>query len=83
MDHRERIQADQEFPCPHNVDEPRVPVLQLPVCLHLYNVWRLTDVLVKLELDAEAEFADKPLVTADLFLTIAKDFRILGLDPPD
>jgi hypothetical protein len=40
-------------------------------------------VLVKLELDAEAEFVDKPLVTADLFLTIAKDFRILGLDPPD
>lgn len=49
----------------------------------LYNVWRLTDILVKLELDAEAEFEDKPLVSADLFLTIAKDYRIIGLDPPD
>ena len=48
----------------------------------LYNVWRLTDVLVKLELDA-AGFTEKPLVTADLFLTIAKEFNIVGLDPPD
>jgi IS4 transposase len=48
----------------------------------LYNVWRLTDVLVKLELDATG-FSDKPLVTADLFLTIAKEFKIVGLDPPD
>jgi IS4 transposase len=48
----------------------------------LYNVWRLTDVLVKLELDASG-FSDKPLVTADLFLTIAKEFNMFGLDPPD
>lgn len=47
----------------------------------LYNVWRLVDVLVKLELLAESEFRSKPIVTADLFLTIAKDYA--GLDPPD
>lgn len=49
----------------------------------LYNVWRLVDTLVKLELDAEIEFRYKPLVTADLFLTIAKEYQIVGLDPPD
>ena len=47
----------------------------------MYNVWRLVDLLVKLELLAESEFRHKPLVTADLFLTIAKDY--VGLDPPD
>lgn len=47
----------------------------------LYNVWRLVDLLVKLELMAESEFEYKPIVTADLFLTIASDY--LGLDPPD
>ncbi len=47
----------------------------------LYNVWRLTDLLVKLELRAESEFRYEPLVTAELFLTIAKDY--VGLDPPD
>ncbi|ADD07117.1 ISH7-type transposase NmgIRS28 [Natrialba magadii ATCC 43099] len=47
----------------------------------MYNVWRLTDLLVKLELRAESEFRYEPLVTADLFLTIAKDY--VGLDPPD
>jgi len=47
----------------------------------LYNVWRLVDILVKLELMADSEFEYKPLVTADLFLTIASDY--LGLDPPD
>ena len=49
----------------------------------MYNVWRLVDTLVKLELRAEREFRYKPLVTADLFLTIAKDYEIVGLDPPD
>lgn len=49
----------------------------------MYNVWRLVDTLVKLELEAEIEFRYKPLVTAALFLTIAKDYRIVGLDPPD
>jgi IS4 transposase len=48
----------------------------------LYNLWRLTDILVKLELGAEYKYRQKPLVTADLFLTIAKDEGI-GLDPPD
>jgi hypothetical protein len=41
----------------------------------------LVDLLVKLELLAESEFRRKPLVTADLFLTIAKEY--VGLDPPD
>jgi IS4 transposase len=49
----------------------------------MYNVWRLVDTLVKLELEAEIEFRYKPLVTANLFLTIAKDYQIVGLDPPD
>lgn len=48
----------------------------------MYNVWRLVDLLVKLELLAESEFRYKPLVTADLFLTIAKEHNILGLDAP-
>ncbi|PSQ51950.1 hypothetical protein BRD20_09020 [Halobacteriales archaeon SW_8_65_20] len=47
----------------------------------MYNAWRLVDLLVKIELLAESEFRHKPLVTADLFLTIAKDYA--GLDPPD
>lgn len=47
----------------------------------MYNVWRLVDLLVKLELLAESEFRHKPLVTADLFLTIAKEYA--GSDPPD
>lgn len=45
----------------------------------LYNVWRLVDLLVKLSLEADPDY--EPLVTADLFLTIAKQF--FGLDPPD
>ncbi|PSP38021.1 hypothetical protein BRC71_08600 [Halobacteriales archaeon QH_7_65_31] len=45
------------------------------------NAWRLVDLLMKIELLAESEFRHKPLVTADLFLTIAKDYA--GLDPPD
>ncbi len=47
----------------------------------LYNVWRLVDILVKLELTNNGEFRHKPIVTADLFLTIASDY--IGLDPPD
>jgi len=47
----------------------------------LYNVWRLVDTLVTLELMAESEFKYKPIVTADLFLTIAS--KRIGLDPPD
>lgn len=47
----------------------------------LYNVWRLVDLLVKLELVGDG-FKHKPLVTADLFLTIAKQEDV-GLDPPD
>jgi len=45
----------------------------------LYNVWRLVDLLVKLSLEDDPEY--EPLVTADLFLTIAKNQ--VGLDPPD
>ena len=45
----------------------------------LYNVWRLVDILVKLSLEKEPEY--EPLVSADLFLTIAK--KHVGLDPPD
>ncbi len=37
--------------------------------------------IVKLELQSESKFKYKPLVTADLFLTIAKEY--VGLDPPD
>ncbi len=47
----------------------------------LYNVWRLVDILVKLELGADGDYRRKPIVTADLFLTIASDY--FGLDPPD
>ena len=47
----------------------------------MYNAWRLVDLLVKLELLAESGFRFKPLVTADLFLTIAKDYA--GLKPLD
>lgn len=45
----------------------------------MYNAWRLVDLLMKLELLAKSEFRHKPLVTADLFLTIPKDY--VGLDP--
>jgi putative transposase len=46
----------------------------------LYNVWRLVDLLVKLALDGENR-TDKPLVDANQFLTVAKQWY--GLDPPD
>lgn len=46
----------------------------------LYNVWRLVDLLVKLALDG-GHRTDKPLVDANQFLTVAKQFY--GLDPPD
>ncbi|MFU8869050.1 transposase [Natronococcus sp.] len=45
----------------------------------LYNVWRLVDLLVKLELEDEPDYT--PFVSADQFLTEAKKF--FGLDPPD
>ena len=45
----------------------------------LYNVWRLVDLLVKLELEGEPDY--KPFVSADQFLTETKKF--FGLDPPD
>lgn len=44
----------------------------------LYNIWRIVDLLVKLSLEADPDY--EPLVTADLFLTIAKQY--FGLDPP-
>jgi putative transposase len=46
----------------------------------LYNVWRLVDLLVKLALDGEHR-SYTPLVDANQFLTVAKQFY--GLDPPD
>ncbi len=46
----------------------------------LYNVWRLVDLLVKLALDGENR-TYKPLVDANQFLTVAKQWY--GLDPPD
>lgn len=48
----------------------------------LYNLWRMVDLLVKLELLTKSEIGYNPLVTGDLFLTIAKDHN-LGLGPPD
>lgn len=47
----------------------------------LYNAWRMVDLLVKLELLDRDDIERAPLVTADLFLTIAKQY--FGLDPPD
>jgi IS4 transposase len=67
--------------CSYQVDRSRVPVFHLLFVCTLYSVWQLVDLLVKLELLADSEFRHKPLVTADLFLTIAKDY--VGLDPPD
>jgi putative transposase len=46
----------------------------------LYNVWRLVDLLVKLTIDGEHR-TYKPLVDANQFLTVAKQWY--GLDPPD
>lgn len=45
----------------------------------LYNVWRLVDLLVKLAIEDDPEYA--PTVDANQFLTVAKKFY--GLDPPD
>ena len=47
----------------------------------LYNVWRLVDLLVKLESLAGSEFRYNPLATADLFLAIANGNA--GPDPLD
>lgn len=47
----------------------------------MYNAWRLVDILVKLELLDREEIEHAPLVTADLFLTIAKQY--IGIPPPD
>ena len=45
----------------------------------LYNCWRLVDILVQLELDGVV--GEKPTITANSFLTFAK--QNYGLDPPD
>lgn len=46
----------------------------------LYNVWRLVDLLVKVEVEGEnTEYA--PRIDANQFLTVAKKYY--GLDPPD
>lgn len=45
----------------------------------LYNVWRLVDLLVKLELRGDPDYA--PLVTAPEFVTLTKRMG-WGLDPP-
>ncbi|AXR77226.1 transposase [Natrarchaeobaculum sulfurireducens] len=45
----------------------------------LYNCWRLVDILVQLEMDGEV--SDEPSITANSFLTFAKNSY--GLDPPD
>lgn len=45
----------------------------------LYNVWRLVDLLVKLAIEDDPEYA--PRVDANQFLTVAKQYY--GLDPPD
>jgi putative transposase len=45
----------------------------------LYNVWRLVDLLVKLALQDDPDYA--PLVTAPEFLTLTKQMG-RGLDPP-
>lgn len=45
----------------------------------LYNVWRLVDLLVKIALEDDPDYA--PRVDANQFLTLAKQFY--GLEPPD
>ena len=45
----------------------------------LYNVWRLVDLLVKLAIEDDPDYA--PRVDANQFLTVSKQFY--GLDPPD
>jgi IS4 transposase len=45
----------------------------------LYNTWRLVDLLVKLSLEENPDYA--PRVDANQFVTIAKQYY--GLDPPD
>jgi putative transposase len=44
----------------------------------LYNCWRLVDILVQLEMDGRV--SDKPVITANSFLTLAK--KSYGLDHP-
>jgi putative transposase len=45
----------------------------------LYNVWRIVDLLVKLAIEDDPDYA--PRVDANQFLTVAKKYY--GLDPPD
>jgi len=45
----------------------------------LYDCWRLVDILVQLGIDGRV--SDKPAITANSFLTLAK--KSYGLDPPD
>lgn len=44
----------------------------------LYNVWKIVDLIVKLSYSDNP--GDEPMVTMDLFLTIAEQY--FGLDPP-
>lgn len=44
----------------------------------LYNVWRLVDLLVKLAVEDDPDYA--PRVSSNLFLTLCKQY--FGLDPP-
>lgn len=58
---------------------PRYRFFNFMFACVLYNVWRLVDLLVKLSLEANPEYA--PRVDANQFVTIAKQYY--GLDLPD
>jgi IS4 transposase len=58
---------------------PRYRFFNFMFACVLYNTWRLVDLLVKLSIEANLEYA--PRVDANQFMTIAKKYY--GLDPPD
>jgi putative transposase len=58
---------------------PRYRFFNFMFACVLHNTWRLVDLLVKLSIEANPDYA--PRVDANQFVTIAKKYY--GLDPPD
>jgi IS4 transposase len=58
---------------------PRYRFFNFMFACVLYNTWRLVDLLVKLSIETNPEYA--PRVDANQFVTIAKQYY--GLNPPD
>lgn len=60
---RERLQEHQaRFPCEDPPKDYRVRLYYFAFAVRLYSIWRLTDFLLKADIDGEVDYA--PVITA-------------------